>query len=189
MAEWKEITVSDIVEKVNTGLDAIQRAPIVSYNSGIKCLRIQDISQNKSYDEWGFCEVTDDNYKRFQLKKGDIIIARTGATIGVNLLVQKDLKSVYNNGIIRIIVDRQKTFPEYLYYNFRTINYRNYIESISGGTSTQPNMQINALLDYEMKLPPIPEQIAIISVLSSLDDKVDLLHRQNKTLEQLAESP
>jgi type I restriction enzyme S subunit len=36
--------------------------------------------------------------------------------------------------------------------------------------------------------PPLPEQAAIAEVLSSLDDKIDLLHRQNKTLEQLAET-
>ncbi len=37
-------------------------------------------------------------------------------------------------------------------------------------------------------LPPLPEQKAIASVLSSLDDKIDLLHRQNKTLEAMAET-
>ena len=37
-------------------------------------------------------------------------------------------------------------------------------------------------------LPPLSEQTAIASILSSLDDKIDLLHRQNKTLEQLAET-
>ena len=44
------------------------------------------------------------------------------------------------------------------------------------------------LEDYEVILPPLPEQKAIASVLSSLDDKIDLLHRQNKTLEAMAET-
>jgi len=49
-------------------------------------------------------------------------------------------------------------------------------------------MQINALLSYKISLPPLPEQKAIAAVLSSLDDKIDLLHRQNQTLEAMAET-
>jgi type I restriction enzyme S subunit len=41
---------------------------------------------------------------------------------------------------------------------------------------------------FKIHLPPLPEQRAIAEVLSSLDDKIDLLHRQNKTLEQMAET-
>ena len=44
------------------------------------------------------------------------------------------------------------------------------------------------LEDFEIQLPPLPEQKAIASVLSSLDDKIDLLHRQNKILEAMAET-
>jgi type I restriction enzyme S subunit len=40
----------------------------------------------------------------------------------------------------------------------------------------------------DVSVPPLPEQKAIVSVLSSLDDKIDLLHRQNKTLEAMAET-
>ena len=44
------------------------------------------------------------------------------------------------------------------------------------------------LENLEIFLPPFPEQRAIAGVLSSLDDKIDLLHRQNNTLEALAET-
>lgn len=188
MADWKGYKIGELIKTANTGLDAIKRAPIVSYDSGIKCLRIQDISQNKSFQNWGFCDVTNNNFARFQLKKDDIILARTGATIGVNTIIKKDLNSVFNNGLIRIRVNTNCIIPEYLSYHFQSSTYRGFIESISGGTSTQPNMQINALLSFEIKVPPLPEQQAIAEVLSSLDDKIDLLHRQNKTLEAMAET-
>jgi len=42
--------------------------------------------------------------------------------------------------------------------------------------------------EIDVSLPPLPEQKAIAAVLSSLDDKIDLLHRQNKTLEAMAET-
>ena len=172
----------------NTGLDAIKRAPIVDYDTGIKCLRIQDVSQSKAFSNWGFTDVEERNYKKFQLKENDIFIARTGASIGVNRFISEDAQAVFNNGLIRIRVDTKKCFPKYLFYNFRTTDYQGFIESISGGTSTQPNMQIGALLSFEIYLPGLEEQKAIASVLSSLDDKIDLLHRQNTTLERMAET-
>ena len=61
-----------------------------------------------------------------------------------------------------------------------------YTSFVSG--SAQPQLPIRDLKQIEIALPPLPEQKAIASVLSSLDDKIDLLHRQNKTLEALAET-
>jgi type I restriction enzyme S subunit len=54
--------------------------------------------------------------------------------------------------------------------------------------STFPNVSRSQLEKLEVFIPPLPEQRAIASVLSSLDDKIDLLHRQNQTLEQMAET-
>lgn len=188
MSEWKECKISEVVLSANTGLDAIKRAPIVDKDTGIKCLRIQDVSQSKEYAQWGFTDVEPRNFDKFQLKRNDIIIARTGATIGVNLIIKNNIKSVFNNGLIRVRVNESLCDAIFLYYNFRTTNYYGFIESISGGTSTQPNMQINALLSYEISLPALSEQRVIASILSSLDDKIDLLRRQNATLEKMAET-
>lgn len=185
---WKEVNISDIILSSNTGLDAIKRAPIVDYDSGIKCLRIQDISQVKEFDNWGYCDVEDRNFTKFQLKKGEIIIARTGATIGVNMLIKKDLQSVFNNGLIRIRVEPKFITSEYLYYNLQTNLYKGHILAISGGTSTQPNMKMNDLLYYKIKLPSIYEQEAITSILTRLDEKIEVNNQINKTLENMAQA-
>lgn len=187
-SEWKEVAISDTILSSNTGLDAIKRAPIVDYDSGIKCLRIQDISQDKSFENWGFCTIEDKNYSKFQLKKGDIIVARTGATIGVNKLIKKDMKSVYNNGLIRIKVNSDIIDYRYLYFNMQGDKYKGHIESISGGTSTQPNMKMNALLDLKIMLPSLQEQKAIADTLSCLDNKIELNNNINKTLEEMAQA-
>jgi len=186
--EWKEIKISEIIHSGNTGLDAIKRAPIVENDTGIKCLRIQDVSQAKAYHDWGFTNVERRNFDRFQLKKHDIIIARTGASIGVNCIIKNDLLSVFNNGLIRLRANKKLCDSTYLYYNFRTSDYYSHIDAISGGTSTQPNMQINALLDYKINLPPLPEQRAIAEILSSIDDKIELNNQMNRTLEATAQA-
>lgn len=183
---WKTYKLKEIVLSANTGLDAIKRAPIVEKDTGIKCLRIQDVSQDKEFDKWGFCEVSDENYKRFSLNEGEIIIARTGNTIGVNKYIDKGLCSVFNNGLIRIRFDREITYPKYIYYIFRTHSFKEYIKAIAFGTSTQPNMQIGSLLNYELELPPLHDQTSIASILSALDDKIELNLQQNLTLEEMA---
>ncbi|MCZ8157669.1 MAG: restriction endonuclease subunit S [Leptospira sp.] len=186
MSEFQEICISDVILSANTGLDAIKRAPIVLNDTGIKCLRIQDVSQEKKFEDWGFTNVEERNFYKFQLKKNDIIVARTGASIGVNKIIEENSNAVFNNGLIRIRVNENLCDSKYLFYNFRTSNYNAYIDSISGGTSTQPNMQINALLRYEISLPPIPTQKAIAHILGSLDDKIELLRQMNETLEAMA---
>ena len=187
-SKFNQVKLGDVIISANTGLDAIKRAPIVNYNTGIKCLRIQDISQNKQFDSWGFCEVEENNFNRFSLKKGDILIARTGATIGVNIQIKDNLIAVYNNGLIRLKINNEIANNKFVFYNLQTQYYKNFINAISAGTSTQPNMQINSLLSFEIPLPPLEIQEKIARVLSSLDDKIELNNKINQNLEQQAQA-
>lgn len=187
-SKFNEVKLGDVIISANTGLDAIKRAPIVDYNTGIKCLRIQDISQNKLFDSWGFCEVEENNFNRFSLKKGDILVARTGATIGVNIQIKDNLTAVYNNGLIRLKINNEIANNKFVFYNLQTQYYKNFINAISAGTSTQPNMQINSLLSFEIPFPPLEIQEKIARILLSLDDKIELNNKINQNLEQQAQA-
>lgn len=188
MSEWKPYKLEHVIDSANTGLDAIQRAPIVQEDTGIRCLRIQDISQNKDFENWGFTKVREDNFQRFQLHEGDLIIARTGETVGVNKYIDKTYQSVYNNGLIRIRFNKDIIFPKFGYYQFQTDRYKGHINGAARGTSTQPNMKIQALLDFEFSIPEMDEQKEIASILSSLDDKIELNLQMNQTLEAMAQA-
>ena len=176
--------LKDLIESNNTGLDAIKRAPIVDYDTGVRCLRIGDISNNRPFNEWGYTEVEDNNYNKFQLKTGDIIVARTGATIGVNKYIDKDYKSVYNNGLIRIRVKKENN-PKYVYYLLQSTNYKNFIKTISMGTSTQPNMQMNDLLNLKVPDFDKSKQDKIVEILGKIDDKIELNNEINNNLHEL----
>ena len=67
------------------------------------------------------------------------------------------------------------------------LSEKNTLNSITLG-STQPALSISSLKEANISLPPISEQKAIASVLSSIDDNIDLLHCQNNTLESIAET-
>lgn len=184
-SEWKSVVLKDLTESVNTGLDAIRRAPIVAHQTGIKCLRIQDISQNKPFHLWGDTEVKQSDYDKYRLIKDDIIMARTCST-GINLLIKDSLNAVFNNGLARLRLKKQYAHPEYMYYVFQSREFINHISGISGGTSVQLNMKIGDLTQYEFYLPSLIEQRAIAHILGTLDDKVELNRRMNETLEAMA---
>lgn len=183
----EKIELKVAVVKANTGADAIKRAPIVEKDTGVRCLRIGDISNNRPIEEWGFTSASYDVVEKFELKKNDIVIARTGNTIGVVKYIDKDIKSVYNNGLIRIKINNEFN-SKFIYYNLISEDFKSFIYRISAGTSTQPNMKIEHMLQYKINKFSIEEQEKIANILSSLDDKIELNNEMNKTLEEMAES-
>jgi len=79
--------------------------------------------------------------------------------------------------------------PLFIYYYLTSTDIVEILDVIAdGSTSAYPSLKPSDIENLDISLPPLPEQKAIASVLSSLDDKIDLLHRQNKTLEAMAET-
>ena len=96
---------------------------------------------------------------------------------------------VVSTGFIVIDCDKEAIQPKYLFYYLTTDTSTEYLHSIAeASTSAYPSLKPSDIEALDVELPPLPEQKAIAEVLSSLDDKIDLLHRQNKTLEQMAET-
>lgn len=168
----------------NTGLDAIKRAPIVEYDTGLKCIRIQDISQGKQFDEWGFTETREKDRKKFLLKKNDLLIARTGATVGVSKIITSDINSVYNNGTIRLRFEKSVN-PRFIYYIFQTDSFLQYIDNISC-VATQPNLRIEGLLRFTIPDYSPNRQNKIVSFLLPFDELIENNNKRIKLLEQMA---
>ncbi len=181
-----DMRLKDKTLSANTGLDAIKRAPIVEYDTGLKCIRIQDISQGKNYDEWGFTETNEKDRKNFLLKKNDLLIARTGATVGVSQFIKEDTEAVYNNGTIRLRLEKSLN-PRFVYYIFQTKDFLQYIDNISC-VATQPNLRIEGLLRFTIPDYSIEKQNAIVKTLSTFDDLIENNNKRIKLLEQMAEN-
>lgn len=76
---------------------------------------------------------------------------------------------------------------KYLYFLLSQDLFFDYVMLGSKGCK-MPRGDKSHIMNWDISLPPLPEQIRIASILSSLDDKIDLLHRENKTLETMAET-
>ncbi len=167
---WEFCELNDVVSKSNTGADAIQKAPIVSENTGVRCIRIGDLSKNRSYNYWGFTKVTDKNFKQFQLKKFDIVVTRT-SILGLNKLIMEDLNAVYNNGLIKISLVKNIS-PYFIYGYFKSKVYRDYINMINNDTSTRPNMKIDYLLRFPIIIPTKDMEIKYSKIMESVMLKI-----------------
>ena len=184
---WTIKKIDDVVSFSNTGADAIQKAPIVDYDTGVHCARVGDFSNNRSISSWGYTKITESIFKQYKLNSGDILITRT-ATLGLNKYIDKDCNAVYNNGLIRIKSNKQFINPLFLYATLNTDQYYGYIAGIEGGSSTRPNMKINYLLNYKFVYPPIDMQDKFLNIYklirSEIINKIDQIEKLNE-LKQL----
>lgn len=129
----------------------------------------------------------DDAMRKGKLQRLDTVLTTRGtvgnvAFYGSNVAFENIR---INSGMVILRPDQRYIDPRYCFYVFRDLQ-RDFSTYSTG--SAQPQLPIRDLSQMEVLLPDLPEQHAIASVLSSLDDKIDLLHRQNKTLEALAET-
>lgn len=185
MNKWRETTLSDICIDISYGYTTSAKEEPV----GPKFLRITDIvSDMINWETVPYCDANCKIIEKYKLENGDIVIARTGATTGYNKIIKKiNFDAVFASYLIRYKIDTNKACPFFIGYILQSSNWYDYVDAIIGG-SAQPGVNAKQFGNYKILLPPLPEQHAIASVLSSLDDKIDLLHRQNKTLEQMAEA-
>lgn len=127
---------------------------------------------------------------RFQ--NGDTLFAKITPCLQNGKICQvRGLKNGIGFGSTEFLVFRGKenvSNNDFVFYLSRWDEVRSFAESRFEGTSGRQRVPKNCFDNLFLNLPSLPEQTAIAEVLSSLDDKIDLLHRQNKTLEQLAET-
>jgi len=108
-----------------------------------------------------------------------ITIGRSGS-IGTPLYYENDY---WAHNTVLYVKDFKGNFPKFIFYFLKTLDFTQF-----NAGSAVPTLNRNHIHDLQVKIPTYVEQTAIATILSSLDDKIDLLHRQNKTLEQMAET-
>ncbi len=127
-----------------------------------------------------------DALPRSKLIKGDILFTYVGANIGQFALINENNKYHLAPNIC-LIRPNENCDAYFVYSYFRTNFFRENLSNYSVGSS-QPTLPMGNIRKIILPCPPIEEQKAIAAVLRSLDDKIDLLHRQNKTVEGMAET-
>ena len=178
---WDVLSISEIIKDVNTGGDAIQKTPMVDYDTGVKCIRVGDFTNNRNVNEWGFSKVSDKIYNQYKLNCGNILITRT-ASIGLVRYIHNNIEAVYNNGIIRIIIDEEIIHSLYVYCYLRSNFFSDHISKITGETSVRPNMKINYVTKFKLLKPNKITLDKYISIVSSIYLEIESNISENQRL-------
>ena len=162
---------------------------LTSSNTGHPYIRITDISNHK-IDLGNILYVSKEDQEkisRYIVKADDLILTIVG-TIGLVAIVPETLdKANLTENCIKINLRKDILDTKFAYYYLTSKEGQDQIHGLNVG-STQPKLPLYNIAKIEIPSPSLQEQAAIAEVLSSIDDKIDLLHRNNKTLEEMAET-
>lgn len=182
--EWKEKALGDVVDEFKYGINAAA----VSYDGENKYLRITDIDEGSRAfikDELASPDADLSSCNEYIMQDGDIVIARTGASVGKSYIYRPIDGKVYFAGfLIRARVNKNVD-REFVFQNTLTDGFKKYIRFVSQ-RSGQPGVNAEELKSYLMNLPAsLPEQRAIASYFTSLDAQIAASTSRLSSLKQI----
>ena len=138
-------------------------------NGNTRFIRITDINEQGCLkkDDIKYINMNEKAQKSL-LKKGDLVMARTGATFGKTLYFDDDIPSVYASFLIKIIPDNTKLLNKYYWHFTKTQLYWSQANKLvtNGG---QPQFNTPALKKIRIPIPTIDEQYKVVDILDRLD--------------------
>ena len=162
---------------------------------GPKFLRITDIAQN--YIDWNgvpYCPISEENHEKYVLSEGDVVVARTGATVGYAKMVGRNIPdSVFASFLVRI----RPIDDEYRYYFGLAITSSEFLDFVqtNAGGSAQPQANPPLLGEFELSIPnkqSLPEFNTKISsflgVIESNETEISKLHEVKDTMVKMLSS-
>ena len=182
--EWEVKPLADLAEAIQYGYTAKAK----SNSDGIRYLRITDIQDDHvDWDTVPSCDVGDTESEKYLLSAGDLVFARTGATVGKSFLLRGTVpRAVFASYLIRVKL-RSHIDPRYVAYFFQSPAYWNQIAESSAGIG-QPNVNGTKLAQIRVPVAPQKQQREIVAELekqfSRLDEAVANLQRVKANLKR-----
>ncbi len=182
MSSWKECKLGDVADVRDGTHDSPKETIDGKYLITSKHIKNGKIDFSKAY-KISLNDFESVN-KRSKVDKYDILFSMIG-TIGEMVIVDFEPDFAIKN--VGLFKTKNKDLSKWIYYYLKSNDAQAEIHASLKG-STQQYITLGDLRNFPIQIPPLEEQKAIVEVLSSLDDKIDLLHRQNQTLESLAQT-
>jgi len=151
-------------------------APAVPYSEDLHVyIRITDISEEGHFSPQEVVSVRHTKAADYYLNDGDLVFARTGASVGKSYLYNvNDGKLVFAGFLIRVRPNQTKLIPKFLANYVKTSQYWSWVRQMSM-RSGQPGINGNEYAQLPIPLPCIAEQQAIATILSDMDAEIAAL--------------
>ena len=179
---WEQRKLGDVASSFEYGLNAAAKA----YDGEYKYIRITDIDDNTH--EFLTDNLTSpdidligaDNYK---LTEGDILFARTGASVGKSYIYRNSDGLVYYAGFLIRARINEEYDEEFVFQNTLTDRYNKYI-AVTSQRSGQPGVNAQEYAEFEINVPKKEEQTKIGTYFRNLDYLITLHQRMQKNSKQ-----
>lgn len=186
--ESRWLKIGDVLEKVidNRGKTPPNQESETPYEL-IEVNALRSDSKRPVYDEirkFVSKETFESWFRSGHPKKGDVLFSTVGSIAEVAV---SEGRGCIAQNVIALRPKHDLLDGDFLYYTFRNPIVKNQLLSLDI-SSVQPSIKVPHLLDIELLWPPILEQQKIVSVLSCIDDKIELNRQINTTLESMAQA-
>lgn len=200
MSEWKESDIGRIPNSWNIGTledicqlitDGAHLSPKL-VKSDYYMASVKDMRYN--YFDFTDCKtISKEDFEALEKGKcspeyGDILLSKDGANCLDLIFVYKQNERIVLLSSIAIARLKKENNPDFYRYYLLSPNIQDIMRNNYVSGSAIPRVILKDFKNVPVPILPETEQTAIASILSSLDDKIDLLHRQNATLEKMAET-
>lgn len=164
--EWEEKRLGDICEPLMYGMGAAA----IPYDGQNKYIRITDIDdESHKYKSNDIVSPAGMLEEKYLVCKGDILLARTGASTGKSYLYdEKDGKMYFAGFLIKAHVN-EECDAKFIYAQTLTTKYMNWVK-LTSMRSGQPGINANEYSSYAVSIACIPEQQKIADFLSTIDE-------------------
>ena len=184
--DWEQRKLGDIASSFAYGLNAAAK----EFDGKHKYLRITDIddvSRVFQDDNLTSPDADIDAADDYRLEEGDLLFARTGASVGKSYIYKESDGLVYYAGFLIRAKIRPEYDAEFVFQNTLTSTYEKYIKTTSQ-RSGQPGVNAKEYAEYSMSLPEYAEQVKIGMFLRKIDDAITLHQRKLDDLRLLKKS-
>lgn len=186
---WKTYKLQDLCTKIGSG-STPRGGKEAYYESGISLIRSQNVLDFK-FSENGLAFINEKQAKQLsnvEIESGDVLLNITGDSVARCCQVPDErLPARVNQHVAIIRPDKRKLNSSLLKYLLLSPKYKKQLLSLASAGATRNAITKSMIDDFEVYIPENEnEQTAIASILSALDDKIELNLQQNKTLEEMA---
>jgi type I restriction enzyme, S subunit len=187
LSEWQEYKFSDVLIDENISYGIVQPGFHTEIDS-VPVVRVNNIKNGKIKidDVLKVSSEIEKKYLRTRLEGGELLITVVGS-VGECAIVPESLKGWNVARAVSVARIKEEFDKRFVKYCFKSEDLKFQMYGNTNDT-VQPTLNLSSLKELVLNIPPLPEQKAIASILSSLDNKIDLLHRQNRTLEAIAKT-
>jgi type I restriction enzyme S subunit len=189
-SEWQMISLGDCIE-LTTGFP-FKSSEYSNDIDSVRLLRGDNIGQGTlrwdGVKKWPASKV--EGLENYELMESDVVLAMDRPWIPVGLkfgrVTKEDLPALLVQRVARLR-PTQRIYGDYLYSIIASRGFSEYIQNIATGTAV-PHISATQIKSYSFQLPDIETQKRVGQLHSSLDDRITLLRKTNKTLESIAQA-